>query len=100
MHTRMSSDLRCLNHELLAEGTDRLEPTAINITLVFAFGLLFMVGGIVALTALFGDRHANDFLWYFEYERRVSAGGVRLIAKVIVIAAVAALLIVLVSSKA
>lgn len=82
----------------LLQGTGSLKPTAENFTLMFSFGLLFMVGGISGLTALFGDRKAESFLKYFERERGISRAGVRRLAKVLVIVAVLALLAVLLLS--
>jgi hypothetical protein len=75
----------------LMQGSTKLEPTVRNVTLILSFFLLFMIGGIAALTALLGDRNAECFLAYFERERHVSRAGVRMIAKTLVIAAVAAL---------
>jgi len=76
------------------QGTDRLQPTATNITLILSFGFLFMVGGTAALAALLGDRNAEGFLTYFEHERRISRTGGRMIARAVVIASVDALLTV------
>jgi hypothetical protein len=77
------------------QRTDRLQPTTTNITLILSLGLLFMVGGTTALSALLGDRNAESFLAYFEHERRISRTAMRRIARVIVAASVAALIALL-----
>lgn len=79
----------------VVQGTDRLPPTISNIALIFACGFLSLVGGVAALAALFGDRNAENFLTYFEHERRISRAGTRTIAKWIVGASIVALLAVL-----
>lgn len=79
----------------LLQGADRLRPTATNIALILSFGSLFMVGGAIGLAALLGDRNAEGFLAYFERERRIGRAGVRILAKVMVVAAVTVLLVLL-----
>jgi hypothetical protein len=78
----------------LIQDSNRLPSTVGNIALILAFGSLSMVGGIIVLAALFGDRNAESFLTYFERERRISRNGMRVIATGLVVASFIALLAV------
>lgn len=88
-----------LSVPFVIRGSDRLDPTATNIALMFSFGALFMVGSVAALAAILGDRNAESFLAYFERKRGISRAGARLIAKAMVLASIIALTIVLMLSS-
>lgn len=73
-------------------GADAVEPTALNVTVLFSAMLVSMIGGVALLSAMFVDRGTDGFLDYFESEYSVSARVVRFVARGLFVVAALALI--------
>lgn len=80
------------------QRSTQLHASPSNITMMLAFGLLFMVGGMASALILSGDRNANGFYSYLETKRGINALVVRTIAWLLVASSVISLIVLVLVS--